>query len=69
MSATIDILPTGEYLVSDHKSELGPFRLRETAESAQRMLNAFGAADQQVERLVSDLQVKEKGRDETKVRK
>lgn len=59
MSATIDTLPNGEFLVSDNKSGLGPFRLRETAESAQRMLNAFGAVDQQVERLVSDLQVKE----------
>lgn len=48
--ATIETLPNGEFDVQDSngKSVMGPFRSRETAEAAQRMLNMFDAVDDQI---------------------
>lgn len=43
---TIQQLPNGEFQVEASNGQtLGPFRLLETAEAAERMLNMFDAVD------------------------
>lgn len=52
---TIEPLPNGEFQVSGGSHVLGPFRLRETAEAAERMLNTFDAVESTIEQTLNTM--------------
>jgi phage I-like protein len=51
----IEELPNGEFQASDGRNTLGPYRSRETAEAAQRMLNAFDSTDLQIQQITKTM--------------